>query len=251
MNLVLIVIGLVIGLFLSIMGFSLLRRKRLIENTPTSKIRSLAIGLVEIYGKVMPEKSNKKSEEQILIAPFSGKKCVYYNVEIEEYRRVKTKEGYEDKWVVVHSSESRIPFCVKDETGSVLVNPESANIDIPITFEEDSGRGKNPDKNIIEYLKNKNLNFESFFGMNKRMRFKEISLPLNDSVYIIGDATSLNNQSEISSEKIVIKKKNWQSFFYISDKPEKEILSKLNWQSGVMIVLGVVILIACATAVFL
>jgi len=40
-----------LGLFISYIGFVKLRQKRQIENTPTSKIRSLAVGMVEIYGK--------------------------------------------------------------------------------------------------------------------------------------------------------------------------------------------------------
>jgi len=38
-------------------GFYKLRRFRLIADTPTSKIRSMAIGLVEIKGQVIPEQT--------------------------------------------------------------------------------------------------------------------------------------------------------------------------------------------------
>jgi len=44
------------GLFLVYLGFWRLKLKRQIENTPTSKIRSLAIGLIEIQGNVQIQK---------------------------------------------------------------------------------------------------------------------------------------------------------------------------------------------------
>ena len=49
-------IGFVAGLVFFLKGFGWLKRKRLIENIPTSTIRSLAMGLVEIYGAVVPAK---------------------------------------------------------------------------------------------------------------------------------------------------------------------------------------------------
>jgi hypothetical protein len=45
--------GLLLGLYVFYRGFHHFRRKRLIENTPTSKVRSIAMGLVEIFGTVV------------------------------------------------------------------------------------------------------------------------------------------------------------------------------------------------------
>jgi hypothetical protein len=43
-------IGALAGVYLFYRGFRLLQRKRLILNTPTSKVRSASMGLVEING---------------------------------------------------------------------------------------------------------------------------------------------------------------------------------------------------------
>jgi hypothetical protein len=69
-----------IGLAVFIIGFIFFRKKRLIENIPTSKIRSIAMGLVEIFGQVIPIK------ERIFKSPFTEKQCVYYQFTIEEYQ---------------------------------------------------------------------------------------------------------------------------------------------------------------------
>ncbi|MDD5086676.1 MAG: hypothetical protein PHV16_02895, partial [Candidatus Nanoarchaeia archaeon] len=58
------------GVFLFWEGIKTLKHKRLIENIPTSKIRSLAMGLVEIYGEVVP------AYKEVLKSPFSNKDCV-------------------------------------------------------------------------------------------------------------------------------------------------------------------------------
>ena len=57
------------GLLMFYSGLKKLQRDRLIANIPTSKIRSMAMGIVELYGTIQPY-------EETLTAPFSGKECV-------------------------------------------------------------------------------------------------------------------------------------------------------------------------------
>src|SRR5438445_8453765 len=68
------------GIFIFISGLASIRRRRLLQDTPTSKIRSIAMGLVEIFGEVVPIKN------KTLKSPFSKKDCVYYQWSIEEKR---------------------------------------------------------------------------------------------------------------------------------------------------------------------
>ena len=89
---------LIFGFILTIVGIGLFvgalisfRKKRLIENVPTSKIRSIAMGLVEIYGEVIPEKDN------ILKSPFSQNDCIYYKYRIDELR----SSGKSTHWVTI------------------------------------------------------------------------------------------------------------------------------------------------------
>ena len=50
---------LMFGVVLIILGLSQWRIKRLIENTPTSKIRGIAMGFVEIQGKISKGSSSR------------------------------------------------------------------------------------------------------------------------------------------------------------------------------------------------
>lgn len=62
--------GLAGGCVLFGRGFVLWRRKRLIEDTPTARIRSMPLGRVEVFGRA--------EEKTALEAPLTGTRCVYY-----------------------------------------------------------------------------------------------------------------------------------------------------------------------------
>ena len=97
----------IFGIVLLIWGLISFRVKRLIENIPTSKMRSIAMGLVEIYGEVVPSKDN------ILKSPFTNKDCVYYKYSIQELR----SSGKNTYWATVDQGEEHRVFYLKDETG--------------------------------------------------------------------------------------------------------------------------------------
>ena len=114
-------IFLLIGFIIIYIGFRFFKTKHLIENTPTSKIRSLAMGFAEVAGTVLPF-----NERSVLISPFSNQKCVYYEYFIEEYR----SSGKNSSWVTIRHEKEKRPFYIKDDTGKVLVDPTEAQIDL-------------------------------------------------------------------------------------------------------------------------
>src|SRR5664279_3558217 len=59
------------GLYFFFVGFRLLARKRLLLTTPTSKIRSAALGLVEVNGMA--------AGPYTMPAPITGKPCFLYH----------------------------------------------------------------------------------------------------------------------------------------------------------------------------
>jgi hypothetical protein len=216
--------GLFVGVFLFVMGFIWLRQKRLIENIPTSKVRSIAMGLVEIFGEAVPAK------KKVLKSPFTNKDCVYYKYIIQEYR----SSGKSGHWATIKKGNKSVNFYLKDKTGSVLVDPKDAKVDIPKDFEFNSNLGKDPPLGVKRFLKKNKLSFEGFLGINKRMRYREYFIEPKDKLYILGtagdnpfvkEATAKN-----SAEDIMIQKGKIERMYYISDKPEKEVLKKLTWK---------------------
>ena len=61
-------VGIIFGSILFANGFRSMKRKKLMESIPTSKIRSLAIGIAEIYGKAA-------TTEKLIQGPFSNETC--------------------------------------------------------------------------------------------------------------------------------------------------------------------------------
>ncbi|WP_316367520.1 GIDE domain-containing protein [Candidatus Thiodiazotropha sp. CDECU1] len=94
--------------------FRNLHRARLIEDTPTSLIRSAPQGYVELVGEAA-----MMAGEPVL-APLSGMPCCWWRYKIE-------KKG--DKgWRGVRSGKSDSLFLLKDATGECILDPEGANI---------------------------------------------------------------------------------------------------------------------------
>jgi hypothetical protein len=92
---------------------------RLIDNTPTIKIRSAHQGYVEI------EALSKPIDDQPVIAKLSGLPCVWYRYRIEEDI---TGGGDQRRWEIVDKGESTELFWLQDETGHVAVDPAGAEI---------------------------------------------------------------------------------------------------------------------------
>ena len=95
-------------------GFYFLRMKRQIENTPTSKVRSVAMGMVEVKGQAV--------RSYALISPMSNTPCVYYR--LTKYRR-----NQKQQWRVSSiSSSDNVPFLLEDETGRVEIDPAGCRV---------------------------------------------------------------------------------------------------------------------------
>ena len=215
------VAGFFVGAGLFYQGFKWLNKKRTIENTPTSKIRSLAMGPVEIYGKV-------QAANPLIKAPFSGKDCVYYLFTAEKL--VQTKNS--SKWVLVKRGEGNTYFYMQDETGFVLVDPKGAECDLPIGFEfiTNGTNGLKPD--AVSTLSSNGVGAKNFLGFSERMRYREYVVIPDQNLYIMGTAgdnpfveegTAQTNAADIMIHK-------GENMYHISDKSEKEVLKKLKWK---------------------
>jgi len=97
-----------------------MRIARLIEDTPTSRVRSAAQGYVELSGRGLPLDGTHN------LAPLTQRPCVWWN-----YRIAKKQEGGKgrsDSWQTVASGRSAQPFLLDDGTGPCIVQPEGAEV---------------------------------------------------------------------------------------------------------------------------
>lgn len=95
-------------------AFACLRLKRWVEQTPTSRLRSLAMGLVEVRGRAVRRYG--------LVAPMTQSACVWYR--LRKYRR-----DSNNRWQQSSESDSgHVPFVLDDGSGRVVVDPAGASV---------------------------------------------------------------------------------------------------------------------------
>ena len=80
--------------------FHFIRRARLIEDTPTAKVRSAAQGYLELIGR------GKYLGDKPLVAPLTGTPCTWYSYKIER----EVQSGKQTRWSTVESEISSLPF---------------------------------------------------------------------------------------------------------------------------------------------
>ena len=226
-------------------GFRQLRTLRLIENTPTARIRSMAMGLVEVRGRV--------SSRSTLTAPFSGQNCAYWQVDISIRGRNR------GTWNVIHRSASGSPFFIADDTGVAMIYPHGSDCRIRFGTEEECF-GLMPPSLYAEYLhEHSSLMTQSArLGM---LRFRERLLEEGQEVYVLGTATP-RSQARVVSEgdalddtgtygsgiarirehdreyTAVIRQGENDRTFIISQEQERDLVTGLRLKAGAMILGG-------------
>lgn len=162
-------------------GMRSMRIVRLIENTPTARIRSMAMGLVEVKGHVRPRSA--------VTAPFSGRPCAYWEVDV-------AIKGRGRSWTVVHRNASGQPFYLEDETGAALVFPKGAACKIRFRTEEEVF-GLQPPSPYAEYL-HTHGSFVTAAARLSMMRFRERTLEEGMEAYVLGSAEPRAQSSVVS-----------------------------------------------------
>lgn len=98
------------------LGFARLRRARLIEDTPTQRLRSAAQGYAELRGeaRLMPGPA--------IASPLTRTPCVWWRYAIEQRRG----SGRNARWHRLEGGASDDLFLLDDSTGECVVDPEGA-----------------------------------------------------------------------------------------------------------------------------
>ena len=233
-GLLLLLLGLVGGLGLFAHGVVLSRRRYLIESIPTSAIRSLAIGLVEIFGTAEPS-------GRPLSAPFSQTPCVLYSYAVEEHRTT----GKSSHWVTIAKGASEQPFSVRDATAAVLVVPVGAELIVSTdrTYRND-GMNSLPSE-AQAGLTRLGIKTDGWLGQ-KTLRCAEAFIQPGEPVYVLGTAQANPAKGDRleNAERLFIGS-NPDGSFIISDESERELLAALRWKCLAMLYGGPAVTVAC------
>jgi Zn-finger nucleic acid-binding protein len=231
--------GTIGGLGLFVYGWMVHQRKRLIESIPTSTIRSLAMGLVEISGQAQPA-------ESLLSSPFSGLSCVFFSYAVEEH----VGSGKHARWETIAKGTSEQPFVVRDTTGQVLVVPLGAELILPDerTYRNDWFGALPP--TAIDGLTRLGISTERWIG-SKTLRCREAFILPEEQVYVLGTAHEDLGAKELveNSARLYIGSSRDHEFI-ISDRSEKDLLSRLRWQVLAYGAGGLALAATCVIVIF-
>lgn len=147
-----------------------LAQARLLEDMPTSKIRSAAQGYVELYGVL------QEGPSEPLVAPLTGKPCLWWRYRIEEYR----ESGKSKSWRLLESASSEGWLSLADSSGQCLINPLGAEVR-PARRESWHGDRRHPRREDSHGL------LGQLLGMGKRYRYIEERLHAGDPLYALGE----------------------------------------------------------------
>ena len=227
-------LALIAGPILFLRSFRDFRTQQLIRNTPTARIRSMSMGMVEVEGSVLPR--------SVLTAPFSGKPCAYWEVDI-------STEGRRNQYHVVHRNHSGHPFFLQDETGVALVMPFGADTRINFGVEEECA-GLSLPECYARYMRDENLALRDFWQLSA-MRFRERILEEGQRVFVLGTAMPRGRAQTVSEGEVleatgtddpqahrvrelgeqvaaVVRKGENQPTFIISQQSERDVATLLS-----------------------
>jgi E3 Ubiquitin ligase len=181
-------VGAAAGVYLFFRGFRMLQRKRLILNTPSSKIRSASMGLVEVSGLAVGPYT--------MAAPITSLPCYYYRTMAWQWKQ----SGKNREWVKVADESLHLLFYLDDNTGRVLVNPQGAELDIHRDFHEEYSDSLFSSKDFVP----PNVSsFLSRYGVNneKKIKVEEYCIKPKNALFILGTLAE-NPGVEVSSTPV-------------------------------------------------
>lgn len=116
-------------------AFRWLHIARLLEDTPTSRVRSAAQGYVELVGR------SRSLAGTTNLAPLTQRPCVWWRFRIQRRTGATSRGQRRTKWQTVQSGRSGQPFVLDDGTGQCIVQPAGAEV---LTSETTTWYGDTP-----------------------------------------------------------------------------------------------------------
>lgn len=234
-----------LGVALIFWGVRVYRKSRLVANTATENVRSMAVGRTELQGVASPIGEPFRQ-------PFRDEPCLYASWKIEEYRRQRSSKNNRNKrsWETIASGSYTEPFVLDDGTGKALVNATSS-----ATWQLTSGCSStwrvgsrsNPDSMIAEFCQREGISPRS----SNRRRYSQTVLRPDTEVYVLGESTQRGadeltewvEQAELSraEQRLYLTRDESSGRFIISDMDESQLSSYYGRRAPLYIIAGIVV----------
>jgi hypothetical protein len=146
--------------------------RRVLSKAPRVSIAEACEGeAVRLDGRV--------ADGETLIAPLTGRRCVFYVAVIEE---APAKLGGD--WAELARETRGVPFTVDDGTGRLIVDPAEAQIDVVLDSDTASGPLNDPDAIEVAFLKRHNVKSTGWL-FNRSLRYREGVFEIGEPIAVM------------------------------------------------------------------
>ena len=212
------------------------RKRRLLENLPTSKTTGVFIGLVELKGTAECAAP--------LTSYLAAIPSVFFEWTVEEHwsrtvietttdkdGKTQTTTRQESGWTEVARGGQSTAFYLQDDCGVVLVRPERATIEPATVFRQTCGRG-----DPLYYAKGPT---RSVPDSTHQRQFVEKAIPLQTVLFVAGQA---RERADVVAPEIAHDPN--APIFLISTRTEEQVTAGFKWGGRGWWFLGLVLWLA-------
>lgn len=250
------VFALMLGsLFAFYLGLGQYRLKKSIEYAPTSKAIAAAPGICEVEGAA-------RAASGPLVSPYEQKECVYYKTEVYKW----SGSGKHRRRSLALCLESPSPFCIEDDTGTVLIMPQQPaqngagflNLGAFLSagnaffLQKDVNMGDSPKKGLIssflgmgapnpKLLAFLSRHCPSLADYTDRVDVVETYVCDGDPIFAIGEA----KEFEFEGKPNMAITRGSRGIFCISDGDEKSALTLITIFSYAALLISPLVFSAC------
>ncbi|MCE7914277.1 MAG: E3 ubiquitin--protein ligase [Nitrosomonas sp. PRO4] len=167
------------------------KRLRIIEDTPTSRLRSAHQGYIELEGK------GQFIDDRAIYAPLSNHPCLWYRSQIERQETFTEHGRTKTRWNVVYKNISNHRFKLTDGLNSCHIDPDGAEV--------------NGNEKLVWYgntewpVRTQLLESQSFIhGMKSNYRYSEWLILPGQSLYVLGQFRTWSAAAQQSVRNVMI-----------------------------------------------
>lgn len=234
------------GLLLVYHGFRKWQQMRLMQDTPTEKVRSAAVGRTELTGTATPIDGIGTIDQ-----PFTDGECLVATYEIEEWKEDNDDDGNDGHWSSVDSGTLVTPFEVDDGTGSMRVEPEE-DATFDISSENRTrfhvGANRTPPDEVVQFFERRYDDEDGLLGRlldwdpsvrgSEKRRYTQEVIPPGERVYLLGGARPTDDASGSNADRLVLGRDGGSDEFIVSDRSEEELVSNYRWVAPAQVLGG-------------
>lgn len=167
------------------------KRLRLIEDTPTARLRSAHQGYVELTGKA------QGSGDQPIYAPLSNHPCLWYHSQIDQQETFTENGRSQTRWNVVYRNISDHRFKLTDADNSCYVDPRGAEVN---GNEKLAWYGNTEWPTRTQILESQSI----VHAMKHNYRYSEQLILPGQSLYILGQFKTWSAAAQQSVRSVMI-----------------------------------------------